>query len=557
MADGAEALARVRDFAPDVVLTDVMMPGLDGFGLLAALRADAATATLPVIMLSARAGQAASIEGLDAGADDYLIKPFSAMDLRTRVRGLVNLVHRRREASTAQERAHGDERARMQATTFDTALSNTADFVYTFDLEGRFTYVNRALLDLWGRRLDEALGCKFHELGYPPDLADRLQRQIQEVIRTRSLIRDETPFEAASVREYEYIFVPVLGPDNQVVAVGGSTRDVTDQRRLVQQLRENDRRKDEFLAMLAHELRNPLAAVGNAASLLKMSSRPETVAHAAGVIDRNVRQFARLIDDLLDVSRISSGKIQLRHERVDLEALVCEAVATVRQLVDERRHDARVDVEGDGLYVEGDPMRLLQVAVNLLANAAKYTPDGGHIVVRLWRDGGDVVLSVSDDGIGIAAEQMDEMFDLFAQGERGLARSEGGLGVGLTIVRKLVDLHGGHVTGSSEGRGRGSRFVVRLPAIAVSMAPSASEDASSDTAPHTRVLVVDDNVDAADTLAQGVAVLGHEVRIAYDGPQAIAIAQAFDPSLCCSTSASPARTVTRSPGPCGRMVHAR
>ncbi len=529
--DGAQALALARCTPPDLVLTDVMMPGLDGFGLLSALRSDPRTSQVPVIMLSARAGDESRAEGLDAGADDSLVKPFSARELKARVRANLELARMRQEAARVGERERGEARVAIQARMSDAALSNTPDFVYTFDLDGRFTYVNRALLSLWRKAADEAIGKDFHDLGYPLDLAERLHEQIRRVISTRAPVQDEVVFEShLGVRCYEHILVPALGPGGSVEAVAGSSRDVTERKASEEALRENDRRKDEFLAMLAHELRNPLSAVGNAVSVLKLSDDPENVDFAKDLVQRQVKQLSRLIDDLLDVSRITSGKIRLRKEFVDLGPILDQAVESVRPLLQERKHRLSASFERGRLPIEADPTRGEQVVVNLLANAAKYTESGGQIWLSAHPEGDRIVIRVRDDGIGIAPEKLPEMFELFAQGERSIARSEGGLGIGLTIVKKLVEMHGGVVKASSGGPGRGSEFVVDLPA-AMSPAQAGPGRSPGADGPRrgSRILVVDDNVDTARGMSRLLKLLGNEVETVHDGLVVIEKARRFRP----------------------------
>jgi PAS domain S-box-containing protein len=240
-------------------------------------------------------------------------------------------------------------------------------------------------------------------------------------------------------------------------------RDVTERRRGEARIAEENRRKDEFLAMLAHELRNPLAAISNAAHLLAHAGGQEFHQWSHEVIQRQVRQLTRLVDDLLDVSRISRGKIELRPQRVDLAALVRSSAQVVRPLIDERGHDLRLTIAPDTIELEADPVRLEQVLVNLLNNAAKYTEPGGRIELEAIVEPDHAVVRVADTGIGIAPELLPRIFDLFTQGDRALSRSEGGLGIGLTMVQKLVELHGGRVDVRSDGAGRGSEFTIRLP----------------------------------------------------------------------------------------------
>jgi signal transduction histidine kinase len=309
VADGAAALARARQAPPDLVLTDIMMPGMDGFALLQALRADPSTRAIPVIFLSARAGEESSIEGLSAGADDYLIKPFSA-------------------------------------------------------------------------------------------------RELAEVA---------------------------------------------------------NRSKDEFLAMLGHELRNPLAPIVTALHLMRLRDE-ETFHKERSLIERQINHLVRLVDDLLDISRITRGRIELKRERIELSEIVAKAIEMASPLIEQRQHHLAIDVRRQGLLLEADAMRMAQVVSNLLNNAAKYTEPHGTITISADVEDGEIVLRVRDTGIGLSAEMLPRVFDLFVQERQALDRAQGGLGLGLAIVRTLVELHGGRVEARSEGQGRGSEFILRLPA---------------------------------------------------------------------------------------------
>ncbi|WP_435020456.1 PAS domain-containing protein [Tundrisphaera sp. TA3] len=303
--------------------------------------------------------------------------------------------------------------------------------------------------------------------------------------------------------------------------------------RAAEVLRENDRRKDEFLAMLAHELRNPLSAIGNAVQVVRRSDAREDLEWAKEVIGKHVGSLSRMIDDLLDVSRITRGKIELKRRKVDMLALVASAVETVRPLVEERRHELTVSHSTAPMWVDADPHRIEQVLVNLLTNAAKYTEAGGRITLAARPDGGSVAVAVSDNGTGIPPEKIPQMFELFAQGDRSIARSEGGLGIGLTLVKNLVEMHGGSVIARSEGVARGSEFTVRLPAVAAPEAgrPGASRPAEGSPAKGARVLVVDDNEDSARGLARLLKVLGNQVEVASDGPTALGLAGWFAPDF--------------------------
>jgi CheY-like chemotaxis protein len=301
-------------------------------------------------------------------------------------------------------------------------------------------------------------------------------------------------------------------------------------------LTEASRHKDEFLAVLGHELRNPLAPLRNALALLGPDDPdPETVRWARDIMGRQVRLMVRLVDDLLDLSRIMQGKLDLRTERCDLAAVVADAVETARPVIDAKGHALSISLPAGPVSLDADPTRLAQALVNLLNNAAKYADPGGRIDLTAMRDGTEAVVVVRDSGVGIAPELLPHIFDLFTQEERSLSRSQGGLGIGLTLVKSLVGMHGGSVSARSEGLGRGSEFVVRLPAPALtasSSLPQGDRVASGSVCPRRRILVVDDNVDAARALARLLTRLyGQEVRVANDGPEAMMIAEEFRPEV--------------------------
>jgi len=301
-----------------------------------------------------------------------------------------------------------------------------------------------------------------------------------------------------------------------------------------EQLEDAGKRKDEFLAMLSHELRNPLAPIRNAVELMRRvgSSEPR-LTMARDVIDRQVTQLARLVDELLDVSRISQGKIVLRKEPVELTKIVAHAVETARPMVDVHEQRLSVEVEARPAWLLGDFARLSQVIANLLNNASKYTPDGGRIRLIARAERGVATVTVEDDGSGIDAELLPRVFELFVQGERGLDRSQGGLGIGLTLVKRLVELHLGKVEAHSAGAGQGSRFTVTLPCIsAVQPAVEAPQLAQASSEVYgRRVLVVDDNIDAAESTAAYLRLEGHEVKTVNDGNEALASVRVFAPHV--------------------------
>jgi signal transduction histidine kinase len=308
--------------------------------------------------------------------------------------------------------------------------------------------------------------------------------------------------------------------------------------RLYSDVREADRRKDEFLAMLAHELRNPLAPIRNALHILKQPGVDPSVGdRVREMMERQVQHMTRMVDDLLDVSRITRGKIELRKEIVDLGSVVDRTVEATRPLIEDRQQELTVDLPPQPLRLEADPTRLEQVVANLLNNAAKYTDHGGHIWLSARQEGGELILRMRDTGVGIAPEMLTRIFEPFVQSDRVLHHSQGGLGIGLTLVRSLVQMHGGTITAHSEGPGKGSEFVVCLPAVALQQPSTGVKGAASEgsepvgAAPQRRILIVDDNVDAAESLALLLRMEGHEVRVAHDGPAALAAVDADPPDI--------------------------
>lgn len=304
--------------------------------------------------------------------------------------------------------------------------------------------------------------------------------------------------------------------------------------RTTEALRESDRRKTEFLATLAHELRNPLAPIQTGLDLMRVAGdSPAAMARARPVMERQLAHMVRLIDDLLDVARITRGKVALKKERMPLQAMIASAIETSQPLIEAGRHVLQVHLPDEPLMLHADPTRIAQVVGNLLNNAAKYTAPGGDIRLQARRDGGNAVVSVSDSGVGIREELLTAVFDMFTQDRRNIDRAQGGLGIGLTLVRRLVELHGGTVTATSPGPGKGSTFTVVLPLAIGSAQQSAPETSAQRANPSAglRILVVDDNVDAADALASLLALGGHVTREAHDGSSALAQAEAFHPDV--------------------------
>jgi two-component system CheB/CheR fusion protein len=327
----------------------------------------------------------------------------------------------------------------------------------------------------------------------------------------------------------------IRGDDERGDLLLVAIEDITARRSLMSHMEEESRRKDEFLAMLAHELRNPLSPILHAIHLLQRGGKSESAAALYEMIERQTQVLRRLVDDLLDTARIGRGLLELRREPVDLVAIVRLAAQAIQPHVEDHRHALSLSLPDAPVRVDGDPVRLEQVVFNLLENALKYTPAGGRIALSLTRSAGEAVLSVSDTGIGLEPGMCEKIFDLFTQADTSLVRTTGGLGLGLTLVRRLLAQHGGSIEAHSAGLGKGSEFVARLPLLAE--VPEAlheqgqgRESKVAGTRPR-RVLIVDDNVDAAKSMEMIVRAWGHPVEIARDGPEALAIAERFQPEI--------------------------
>ena len=692
-ANGEEALAVVEQRLPDLVLTDVMMPRLDGFELLKALRTNERTREIPVVLLSARAGEDSRIEGLDAGADDYLVKPFSARELHARVasnlalararrsfvqaardsearRGfLLTLADALRAAPSAEAVAHialahvgrqlgaacaaygvverdgrtfrvvtewradgsagygantrfdiesfGEAEARgaglpiviedtrrhphanawehagigsvitaplvtggrspammwvsmpgprawhaeevallrdsaarawteMSRTRAEVALRESEErfrtmadssplMVWVVDAQGRFEFVNRAVLECFGTTLDALRRDGWAPHLHPEDAEGYAAEVAAALAERRSFsVMGRVRRCDGEWRWIQSVAAPRLSGDGQCLGAVGSSPDITELITASDTLRETDRRKDEFLATLAHELRNPLAPIRQAARLAQ--SETATVAQrrwSQQVIERQVRHMALLLDDLLDVSRITRGRLELRRQRVKLARIIDAALETARPLLDERKQTLELELPAEPLLLDADPLRLSQVISNLLANAAKYSEAGGRVVLRAQTVDGCAEISVRDTGVGIEADALPRIFEMFAQAKSSLDRAEGGLGIGLALVKGLVELHGGTVEARSDGTGQGALFIVKLPL------PAAADDAArverlaakASAALRMRILVADDNRDAAASLATLLELDGHEVAVVHDGEAALESAAAWKPHV--------------------------
>jgi PAS domain S-box-containing protein len=448
-----------------------------------------------------------------------------------------DISERYRAAAALQEAMR--ELARSQQE-FSTLVENSPFIFARFDRALRPLYVSPAIEKYGDWPASHYVGKTHQETGVPEALAAEWNALLLGVFESGQVAstRCSLATPAQGLRHFEAKLIPESsqpGVVNSVLSIASDVteRETADRERRVaaEALREADRRKDVFIATLAHELRNPLAPIGNAVEIMQMASDAQTQAAARGMIERQLRQLVHLVDDLLDVSRISQGKLELRRERVDLAAVVRNAVETSRPLIDAGRHELVVE-PGPGIFLEGDMTRLTQVVANLLNNAAKYTPSEGRITVTTLRDGGDAVVRVADSGIGIPADRLPEVFGMFAQVERASARTQGGLGIGLALVKRLVEMHGGSVVAASAGPGRGSCFELRLPAVAPTVASvRAAGRSAPDAAPGngSRILIADDNRDSADSMAMMLDLLGFETTVVYDGDDAIHAAAALRP----------------------------
>lgn len=518
--DGQAALEAARRQPPDVILSDVMMPRLDGMGLLAAVRADAALRPTPVVLLSARAGEESRIEGLDAGADDYLIKPFSARELLARLGALLELRHMRRTAEAATQRRNAQFETLLTAAPIGVFLvhevqgrlflrdANPAAWATFAELEDRTVVDFEAMLiRQWGPTLAAEIIASFWSTLHTGN-----SFHAPEFIAQRS---DRGRLEAYDWQTHR---IPLAEGGLGVVCY---FREISAHVQARQHLEAADRQKDQFLAMLAHELRNPMAPIRSASDVLtRLELEDPRARRVVAIIQRQVGTLTRLVDDLLDISRITQGRVQLQLSPVALVDVLAQAVETVEPLMRERRHAFSL-TSGRPLRVRGDQARLVQCVANLLTNAAKYTDPEGQIQLRMDEDAQrqQAVITVTDNGIGIAPELRPQIFDLFVQGERALDRSQGGLGIGLSLVRRLVDMHHGAVAVFSDGPGCGARFEMRLPLLA----EAAGEVAPviTPTAAPRRILVVDDNEDAAASLAMILSMEGHQVEQVHSGADAL------------------------------------
>ncbi|HVO88324.1 MAG TPA: PAS domain S-box protein [Casimicrobiaceae bacterium] len=439
-------------------------------------------------------------------------------------------------AGQAAERIDSERhRLALRATEqLSHTIGESMDYgVWICDAAGRNTYASESFLKLIGLGQEQYSGSEWDAIVHPDDAGEALAAW-RECLRSGANWDREYRVRGADGAWHPVLSrgQPVRDEHGDITAWAGIHLDIGRLKKVESELREADQRKDEFLAMLAHELRNPLAPLCTGLEVLRLTPDVAVGEQARAMMDRQLRQMVRLIDDLLDVSRISRGKIELRRERIDLNGVVTHAVESSRPMLHSMQHQLSVALSREPILVEVDAARMAQVFGNLLNNAAKYTEPGGHIVVRVEREQEQVAVSVIDDGVGIPPAMLDKVFDLFVQVDPSLERTHGGLGIGLTLVKRLVEMHGGSVEARSAGERRGSAFTVRLPIVAADRQDdeqTSRSGASQASDGACRILVVDDNRDAATTLSMLLELMGHQVQIAHNGSEALACAQSFLP----------------------------
>lgn len=435
------------------------------------------------------------------------------------------------------ERRKVEDQLRSSEQRFARFMQNLPGLAWIKDLQGRYVFANVAAQRAFSRQQADLYGKTDDEV-FPPETAVQFRQNDQQAISSGTGIQVvEALQQADGAIHYSLVSkFPIPDSEGQKSLVGGMAIDITEQRRIEQALRDADRLKDEFLATLAHELRNPLAPIRNSLQILKMPRVDAAIAQQTrDMMERQVQHLVRLVDDLLDVSRVMRGKVELRKEPVQLATIVARAVETAQSLIELQEHELDISISPESLLLDADPIRLVQVVGNLLTNSAKYSEPHGHIWLTAEREGDRAVLKVRDAGIGIAPDILPHVFELFVQADHSSTKAQGGLGIGLTLVKNLVEMHEGTVEAHSAGLGKGCEFVIRLPLMLrqVEQTSDYESDLEKQTPPHSgcRLLVVDDNHDAAMSLSLMLQLQGHEVRTAHNGPAALEIAATYHPDL--------------------------
>ena len=578
-ADQALLALVATEFA--LLILDIRMPGMTGFELAHLIRQRKKTEQVPIIFLTAYYNEDQHVlEGYGTGAVDYLHKPVNPAILRSKVaifadlhrktralevanRALLAEVTERRDAQTQLRELNETLEDRVQQRTDDllertkqletqreqlraseefnrSLMEGTADCVQVLDLLGRLVYVNSA-----GRRQLEMADFESPRLRdwsalWPQEARPAIQGALAQALEgSAASFTALRPSSTGTHKWWNVLVSPIRDRiGGQIVRLLAVSRDVTEARETEQALRKSDQEKDNFIATLAHELRNPLAPISNAVHLLRQPDATEAQRNwCRDIIDRQVSQMSRLLEALLDVSRLSRSKLALRLELLDVATVIERALEIARPWIDKGGQSLEVILPPEPLMLTGDLTRLAQVLSNILINAAKYTPAGGHIRLTAAQEGTEVLLRATDNGVGIDAQHLTQIFEMFTQVPSAQSASEGGLGIGLCLARGLVELHGGRLTAQSEGLGKGSEFVVRLP-LALSKTPPqpviqspAPDVGMQKPAGPYRILVVDDLRDSADSLGQVLQSMGHEVRVIYSGEEALHTTEQFRPHV--------------------------
>jgi PAS domain S-box-containing protein len=520
--NGTDAIATVNRGGISLVLLDVKLPDINGIEVCRRIKADPDSALVLVLQTSAAlTGRADKIRGLEGGADNYLAAPIEADELIANVNALLRMRQTQSALRDSEER-------------FRQLTDNIEDVFWMFSVPTRaLEYVSPAYASIWGRSVDTLEREPDSWLGavHPDDRAwvGSLWSGVQEHPHYEAEFR--VIVDDGSLRWVRDRLFAVRNARNEVYRVARVTSDITRRKEMESLLRAADSNKNEFLATLAHELRNPLSPIRNAAALLGASGAgaAEHQARAREVITRQVDHLAHLVDDLLDVARISEGKIALRKEEVDLGSVIAQAIETAGPLIAARQHHLEVIQPARQVWISGDPVRLAQSMGNLLHNAAKFTPASGNIrvEVRLDDDGRHVRIAVQDNGIGIAEDNLPRIFGMFAQAAVPPDRAPEGLGIGLSLVSRLLEMHGGRLTATSPGIGMGSTFTVELPVLRTGMAQEQQPTHAAPAQPAPggrRVLLVDDNVDAMEMMAFLLAEMGYEAYTTADASGIVELA---------------------------------